>query len=107
MTLNCFKAIEFYYAKSKRYSRSFISSPLVWLNLAFGNYTSSAVKLYKVVEIAKVLGVRPEWLASGIEPMTDNNNKLKHSELKNTRLKLNIFEEMKNQDLEEFVEIPL
>ncbi|HGJ5866916.1 MULTISPECIES: helix-turn-helix transcriptional regulator [Arsenophonus] len=70
--------------------------------------TSGAAKSStKVVEIAKVLGVRPEWLASGIEPMTDNNNKLKHSELKNTRLKLNIFEEMKNQDLEEFVEIPL
>ncbi|KGT91263.1 transcriptional regulator [Erwinia typographi] len=56
----------------------------------------------KTVEIAKALGVSPEWLSTGAGEMA----KTEPSNIRETSLKAAIWEEM-DRDEDEFVEIPL
>lgn len=74
--------------------------------------TSGAAKSStKSVDIARFLGVRPEWLASGIGPMHNNEASTKHSnsEIISTRQKISIWEDIKKDCdyKDKFVEIPL
>lgn len=56
----------------------------------------------KTVEIAKVLGVRAEWLSTGEGPQRN----LEPSNIRDTSLKASVWEDME-KDEDEFVEIPL
>lgn len=67
----------------------------------------------KMIELAKVLNVNPEWLSSG-EDATGNYDidtllKSRHpdSELKSSHLKVGVWEEQEQHDMDEFVEVPL
>lgn len=67
----------------------------------------------KLVELAKVLNVDPEWLSSGENPAghDDFETLLKsrnpNSELKSCHLKVGVWEEQEQHDTDEFVEVPL
>lgn len=86
-----------------------MSQPSVW-KLASGKSKSSR----KAVQISNVLGVRPEWLTTGQEPMRDEanldvllNTRNTRADMVPTHLKIGVWEDINNQDMDEFVEIPL
>ncbi len=64
----------------------------------------------KTVEIARVLGVRPEWLSSGNGSMLTDGLRdpiPAYSTVRETRLKAAVWEDMSDVQRQEFVEIPL
>lgn len=82
-----------------------MAQPSVW-KLTSG-VTKNTRKLY---EISKVLGVRPEWLSTGEEPIRAEGQvpvKLEGSNIRDTSLKATVWEDMDRQNTDEFVEIPL
>lgn len=64
----------------------------------------------KTVEIAQVLGVRPEWLSAGTGDMRtdgDRGPNPNYSTIRNTRLKVAVWDDMDEDSRADFVEIPL
>jgi len=71
---------------------------------------NSADSSRKTVEIAKVLGVRPEWLSSGEGDMLSDRlreHSPAYSTVRESRLKAAVWEDMSDVQKQEFVEIPL
>ncbi|WP_447881012.1 S24 family peptidase [Serratia fonticola] len=75
---------------------------------------SNAEGSRKVVDLARVLGVNADWLASGVGPMRNADNldtllsqRNPKSELAPSRLKVGVWEDMDDPDMNEYVEIPL
>lgn len=58
----------------------------------------------KSVEIATALGVRPEWLTTGEEPMRPEDKEQRN--IQETRLKAKVWEDIE-KDSDEFMEIPV
>lgn len=86
-----------------------MAQPSIW-KLVSGGAKGSR----KTVQIAHVLGVRPEWLSDGIGPMRPDDAEQNSSEpspsystFRNTRLKAGVWEDMSDLQKQEFVEIPL
>ncbi|EBU8673086.1 helix-turn-helix transcriptional regulator [Salmonella enterica] len=75
--------------------------------------TGKASSSTKIIELAKVLDVHPEWLSSGEGPAGNDDfdtllkNKHPKSELKSSHLKVGVWEEQERHDMDEFVEVPL
>lgn len=82
-----------------------MAQPSVW------KLTSGITKnTRKLFEIAKVLGVRPEWLSAGEEPMhSDGHSPFQRegSNIKESSLSAKVWEDMDHSNKDEFVEIPL
>lgn len=77
-----------------------MSQPSVW-KLVSGGAKGSR----KTVQIAKYLGVRPEWLSDGAGDMRDSDVN-EPQNIRESSLKVAVWEDM-DRDPEEFVEIPL
>lgn len=60
----------------------------------------------RLLEIARVLGVRPEWLSKGEGPMHENGSDTEPTNIKESRLKAVVWEDVE-QDRDEFVTVPL
>lgn len=64
----------------------------------------------KTVEIAQVLGVRPEWLSAGTGDMRAGGNQdpsPNYSTIKSTKFKVAVWDDMDEESRADFVEIPL
>ncbi len=95
------------YTQSSLAQAAGVAQPSIW-KLATGKAKSSR----KVVEIARALNVRPEWLASGIGEMTSDNPQLgvtssPDSTLRESQLRIKALDDNEVPDSDEFVEIPL
>lgn len=72
--------------------------------------TGKANQTTKIIDIAQALGVRPEWLASGEEPMRADQKPTpspNYSTIVPTRLKAVVWEDLTESERNEFIEIPL
>lgn len=86
-----------------------LAQPTIW-RLTSGKAQGSK----KITAIASALGVRPQWLVDGKGPMSDDFDldaalaaRNPKSEIEPTRLKVAVWEDMQEHDMDEFVEIPL
>lgn len=60
----------------------------------------------KIFDLSTVLKVRPEWLASGEGPMRKSESEAEPTNIKESRLKAVVWEDVE-QDRDEFVTVPL